>query len=85
MTHHGTAFRIVLACLVSPYGISREARAADTTRPPFKLLRYDEDYSFLSDPAQRTEFWDAVKYIPVAGGRAGFLSLGGDVRERVVG
>ena len=49
---------------------------------PFKSLRYDEDYRFLSEPARRTEFWDPVKYIPVAGGRAGYLSFGGEARER---
>jgi len=55
---------------------------ADDARPGFKSLRYDEDYSFLSDPARRTDWWDPIKYIPVAQGRAGFLSLGGDLRER---
>ena len=55
---------------------------ASEARPAFKPLRYDEDYAFLSDPAERTEFWDVVKYIPIAGGRAGFLSFGGEARER---
>ena len=54
----------------------------DDARPAFKSLRYDEDYRFLSDPAHRTEFWDPVKYIPVAGERGGYLSLGGEARER---
>lgn len=56
--------------------------AEGQARPAFRSLRYDEDYSFLSDPAQRTEFWDAVKYIPLAVGRAGFVSFGGEARER---
>ena len=47
-----------------------------------KSLRYEEDYRFLADPAQRTEFWDLLKYIPIAEGDAGFLSLGGEARER---
>jgi hypothetical protein len=51
-------------------------------RPAYQPLRYDEDYTFLSDPAQRTDFWDVVKYIPIARGRAGFLSLGGEARVR---
>ncbi len=58
------------------------AQAADEERPPFKPLRYDENYSFLSDPARRTDFWDPLKYISIAGGRAGFLSFGGEARER---
>ena len=32
--------------------------------PTYKLLRYDEDYSYLKDPARRTDFWDPIKYIP---------------------
>ena len=55
---------------------------AGEARPPLKSLRYDEDYSFLADPVRRTEFWDAVNYIRIAGGRAGFLSFGGEARER---
>ena len=51
-------------------------------RPSFKSLRYNEDYSFLADPAQRTDWWDAVKYVPIAGGGAGFVSFGGEGRER---
>jgi hypothetical protein len=50
------------------------------TRPPYKFLRYDEDYSFLADPAKRTDLWDWAKYIPL--GSAGYLSFGGEVRLR---
>lgn len=49
--------------------------------PPFKLLRYDEDYRYLRDPAMRTDFWDPVKYVPL-GSPGWFLSLGGEIRER---
>jgi len=53
---------------------------AGEARPPYKFLRYDEDYRFLSDPAQRIDLWDWVKYIPLDD--AGFLSFGGEARER---
>ena len=33
--------------------------------PTYKLLRYDEDYSYLKDPDRRTDFWDPIKYIPI--------------------
>lgn len=75
---------IALGLLVAWSAGCSEALAGEP-RPPFKLLRYNEDYRFLSDPAQRTEFWDAVKYVPIAGGRAGFLSFGGEARERFEG
>ncbi|RBP37297.1 alginate export protein [Roseimicrobium gellanilyticum] len=55
---------------------------AEAERPVFKSLRYDEDYSFLKDPAERSGFWDGVKYLPVADEHAGFLSFGGELRER---
>jgi hypothetical protein len=53
---------------------------AGEARPPYKFLRYDEDYRFLADPAQRIDLWDWIKYIPLDG--AGFLSFGGEARER---
>jgi hypothetical protein len=58
-----------------------ECFAADE-RPPFAPLRYDEDYSFLADPARHTDWWDPIKYVPLANGRAGFLSFGAEARER---
>jgi Alginate export len=33
--------------------------------PTYTLLRYDEDYSFLANPANRTEPLDVIKYIPL--------------------
>ena len=29
----------------------------------YKLLREDEDWSFLKDPKLREDFWDPIKYI----------------------
>ena len=57
-------------------------RAEDAPRPSFKSLRYDEDYRFLADPARRGDAWDTLKYIPLSEGAAGFLSIGGEARER---
>lgn len=63
-------------------GILTTDAGAEAERPPFKSLRYDEDYSFLKDPSECSSFWDALKYLPVADGRAGYLSLGGELRQR---
>jgi len=49
--------------------------------PPYQKLRYDEDYSYLADPAQRSDFWDTIKFIPLADDAA-HLTLGGEARER---
>ncbi|MFY9987987.1 MAG: alginate export family protein [Chthoniobacterales bacterium] len=51
--------------------------------PTYTLLRYDEDYSFLANPANRTEALDLIKYIPLFDwGQFYFVSLGGDIREQ---
>jgi hypothetical protein len=31
----------------------------------YNLLRENDDWSFLADPSQRSDFWDPIKYIPL--------------------
>jgi len=51
--------------------------------PAYTLPRYDEDYSFLANPANRTEPLDLIKYIPLSNwGPLYFVTLGGDLREQ---
>ncbi|MGH7378212.1 MAG: alginate export family protein, partial [Candidatus Methylomirabilales bacterium] len=50
--------------------------------PPYKPLRFEEDYRYLRDRALRTDFWDPIKYILLKGDGGHFLSLGGEARER---
>ncbi|MGA8659744.1 MAG: alginate export family protein [Chthoniobacterales bacterium] len=51
--------------------------------PTYTLSRYDEDYSFLANPANRTEPLDLIKYIPLFDwGPLYFVTLGGDIREQ---
>ncbi len=50
--------------------------------PPYKTLRYAEDYSFLKDPARHTDVWDPLKYIALNDSGDWHLSLGGEARER---
>lgn len=50
--------------------------------PPFKQLRYEEDWSPLRDPARRSASPDKIKYIPLRGGEGWYLSLGGEARGR---
>jgi hypothetical protein len=50
--------------------------------PPYTLLRFNEDYSYLSDPARRTDPFDALKYISLsADNPLTYLSFGADLRE----
>src|ERR1700745_3426013 len=50
--------------------------------PQFTALVYDEDFSYLKNPAARTNAFDAVKYIPVGTRGNSYLTLGGQVRDR---
>jgi len=61
------------------------AQSADATsaKPDrnYKLLREDEDWSFLRDAAVREDFWDPIKYIPLRSGEDWYMSIGGEARE----
>jgi len=48
----------------------------------YKLLRGDEDWSFLQDPTLREDFWDPIKYIRLRQNRNDwYLTIGGEARE----
>ena len=75
-----------LAVFLAPAGIV-PVRAADTSAPPpapppFLQLRYDENYAYLRDPANRAELLDPIKFIPLDSRGDSYLTLGGEVRER---
>ncbi|HXI70259.1 MAG TPA: alginate export family protein [Verrucomicrobiae bacterium] len=54
--------------------------------PAYKILRFDENYSCLSNSALRTNFLDSIKYIPLrTNDPTWYLTLGGEVRERFEG
>lgn len=52
------------------------------TAPAYSLLRFEEDYRYLRDPARRADAWDVVKYMPLDPDRGSYLTLGGELRER---
>src|SRR2546430_1757952 len=58
------------------------AENSDTLPPPYKQLRYEESYQYLSDSSRRTDFTDQVKYIPLNQEGDSYLTLGGEIRER---
>ena len=73
-----------LALLAAAPARCQFAPCADPDAPDrsIKLLREDEDWSFLADPARRHDFWDALKYIRLRAGRDDwFLTIGGEARE----
>src|ERR1700720_2922189 len=51
--------------------------------PAYTITRYDEDYSYLANPANRTEPLDVIKYIPLFNfGPSYFVTLGGGIPEQ---
>jgi len=52
---------IVIALLTSTGSVFAEDPETSAA-PPFRPIRYDEDYSYLRNPAKRTDFWDPIKY-----------------------
>jgi hypothetical protein len=61
---------------------SASSASPDVPDRSYKLLREDEDWSFLADPAKRQDFWDPLKYIRLREGRDDwFMTIGGEARE----
>jgi len=52
------------------------------TAQTFKLLRYDENYSYLKDSA--SNFYEKIKYIPLSAEKTIYTSLGGEARYEYV-
>ena len=49
--------------------------------PRYKLLRSEEDWSFLADKSKRSDYLDPIKYIRLRDDRDDwFLTLGGEIR-----
>jgi hypothetical protein len=74
----GGPFYSIPIPLIFPTALDRPAQPG---RPFIGILRTDEDWSFLKDPANRTELWDPLKYITL-GKEDWYLSLGGETRQR---
>src|SRR5215467_3334700 len=54
--------------------------------PAFKALRFDEDYSWLTNATNRIDWFDRLKYIPLRSGEPSwYLTVGGELRERFEG
>jgi len=72
--------------LLALFMLSLSQLCAQTPSPsptpsPYQQQRYDEDWSYLSDRARHTDWFDRIKYIPF-NDRGWYLSLGGEARIR---
>ncbi len=75
---------LVPAFLGAPMATAQSSNDESTLKPgrTYQLLRADEDWSFLADPAERQDFWDPIKYVPFRGDAQNwFLTIGGEARE----
>jgi len=70
---------IVIACIPRV----AHAQAPTTSRPAYDPERYDEDWSLLRDPTKRSDFFDPIKWIPLGKNGSWFVTLGGELRERL--
>ena len=52
-----------------------------TGPPAYELLRQDEDYRYLSNPACGNDYWDRLKYVQLRSGADTSFTLGGEIRE----
>jgi Alginate export len=79
-----------LSCVYGALPASAQAQqtAVEPKRPELQIgdgVRYDEDWSVLRgvDLSKTDDFWDRVKFIPLTQDQSVWLSLGGQVRQRV--
>src|ERR1700747_699482 len=70
---------VVLLVTRAPVGAQSVSSAIpDSADRSIKLLREDEDWSFLVNPANRQDFWDPIKYIRLRSGRNDwFMTISG--------
>src|ERR1700676_3363308 len=78
--HSAVAAAVALLVLLSV--AKSQAASSCPSGPKYSNVRYDDDFSYLRDPACRNDFWDPLKYIPLNARGDWYLSLGGEIRER---
>ena len=75
---------MVISFVIPALSRGQSVPTAESPAPArvYHLLREDDDWSFLADPAQQQEFWDPIKYIRLRADRDDwFLSIGGEARQ----
>jgi hypothetical protein len=76
--------RAFLAALLLAAAASAARGQTRSVGDELNVIRWKEDYSFLRDRPQPT-LLERLKFIPLNGGGTAYLTLGGQVRERVEG
>jgi hypothetical protein len=63
--------------------VTSTAIAQEAGPPGYMLFRYDEDYRYVAKGTEYGDFWDPIKYTPIGRNTPVYLSLGGELRERL--
>jgi len=64
------------------FGDTVVAQTQCPTGPPaYALLRHDEDYGYLRNPACSNDYWDRLKYVQFGSDGDTFFTFGGEIRE----
>src|SRR5215510_444584 len=71
----------VLLLVAAGARAGEQNKPASPARPLYPLPRYDEDWTFLSNPSAEKDFWNSLKFIPLSHDKRIYLSLGGEIRE----
>lgn len=64
------------------FKVKQASQEGTTTERNYKALRYDEDYRFLKDKRNHTDYLDPIKYIALRNDRDWYLTIGGEMRQR---
>src|SRR5260370_1817917 len=75
---------MVVSLATSPLSRGQSVPTAESPAPArvYHLLREDDDWSFLADPANRQDFWDPLKYIRLRQDRYDwFMTIGVEAPE----
>jgi hypothetical protein len=80
--HSATGLSGTMALVLLVGANAAEAQTLPRDPGPFPPVRYEENDRALADPAKRTSFFDAVKYMPLGSDPSSYVSVGGEVRER---
>jgi len=79
---HERIFAIVAVLFViSVPGVLAQSNTAAEPDRSYKLLREDEDWTFLRDKSLRQDFWDPIKYIQLGSKADWYMTIGGEARE----
>lgn len=72
-----------LAIAMQTAGCGGRVAPGSPEPPPLTAPRYEEDYSYLRDPDNRSgAWWEPLKFIPLDRGGNAYLTLGDEVRLR---